>query len=229
MAHRTKSCKHCKTRFEVEQGLQLPVGFFCSMNHAMTYAKMAQNRSRSNAKRKLMSRQPSKTKATHRGSTDTKRQDVKWQHKRTQQAFNKMRVLEELVWFKKRGREPTCISCDKPLGGDQWCCGHFKTIGAHGALRYDRRNTYLQHNHRCNMHMSGDLYGTNTTRGMVQGIKDRFGEQEGQRIIDYCSQRMKPAKWDWQDLERMRKEFNQKRRELEKQIKALHPRRAIPI
>ena len=57
-------------------------------------------------------------KAIRAASRDAKRRDLKWQHKLTQKTFNRMRVLEELLWFKERGLEPECISCGRPLGGD---------------------------------------------------------------------------------------------------------------
>ena len=41
------------------------------------------------------------------------RQDIRWQHNQTQPIFNKMRRLEEFLWFKTRGLEPECISCGK--------------------------------------------------------------------------------------------------------------------
>ena len=114
------------------------------------------------------------------------RKDLKWQHAQTKTAFNRMRVLEEFKWFEDRGLEPECISCGKEKGGDSWSCGHFKTVGAQGNLRYDRKNTYLQHNRRCNSGLSGDIAGTKTTRGYLKGIRERFGEEERQSIINYC-------------------------------------------
>ena len=49
--------------------------------------------------------------------------DTKKQHEATQKAFNKMRKLQELLWFKLRNKEPECISCGKTKM--DWCCGHF--------------------------------------------------------------------------------------------------------
>lgn len=65
------------------------------------------------------------------------------------------------------------------------------------------------------MNLSGDIEGTKTTRGYKQGLKDRFGEEEGQAIIDYCESNISPVKWDWQKLEEMRKNFNSRIRDLE--------------
>lgn len=145
--------------------------------------------------------------------------DIKWQHAQCKVVFNKMRRLEELKWFADRGLEPTCISCGKPIGNDVWCCGHFKTVGASGGLRYSRINTYLQHNKRCNMDLSGDIYGTKTTHGYLKGLANRFGNDEALAIIDYCETETGIVKWVWQDMKAMRQEWSIKIRELEKELK----------
>ena len=207
MAHRTKSCKFCKDRFEVKKGLQTPRGFFCSTDHAIEYAKSAQTRSLQAKKSKNIQTYMDSSKGTHKAVLESRKKCLKWQHKQTQKAFNRMRVLEELQWFEERGLEPTCISCGNGLGNDQWCCGHYKTRGASSHLRYDRKNTYLQHNNRCNMHLSGDIGGTSTTRGYKLGILERFNKVEGQKILDHCEQSA-VIKWTCEELEAMRKEFN---------------------
>jgi len=132
--------------------------------------------------------------------------DVKYQHDLTQPVFNRLRVQEELEWFRSRGLEPECISCAKK--NMDWCCGHFKTRGAQGNLRYDRKNTFLQCNRYCNMALSGNIYGDKNTRGYIQGLKGRFGESGAQEIIDYCESKTSPRKFTGKELEKMRKEFS---------------------
>lgn len=155
-------------------------------------------------------------KASGKAVRDLNRTSLSWQHKATQKAFNRMRVLQELLWFKKRGLEPTCISCGKPLGGDRWSCGHFKTVGSNSLLRYDERNTHIQHLKSCNSSLSGDIYGTGKTHGYIEGLKIRFGEEEGQAIVDYCDNSPRKADWKPEQLEQMRKKFNAEIRRLEK-------------
>lgn len=136
------------------------------------------------------------------------KKSLPWQHKQTQPVFNKLRREQELKWFSDRGLEPTCISCQKSLGNDQWCNGHFKSVGSNGRLRYDFKNSYLQHNHNCNMHKSGDV------KNLEIGLIARFGEKEGRDIISYCEENNKPLKLTWQDVESLRKEFNKKLKDL---------------
>lgn len=68
------------------------------------------------------------------------------------------------------------------------------------------------------MNLSGDIEGTKTTRGYKQGLKDRFGEEEGQAIIDYCESNTTPVKWSWEELEKNRAQYNARIREIEKLI-----------
>ena len=132
--------------------------------------------------------------------------DVKYQHSLTQPVYNRLRVLEEIEWFKSRGLEPECISCGKK--NMDWCCGHFKTRGAQGNLRYDKNNTFLQCNRYCNLGLSGNISGDKNTRGYIQGLFDRFGEKRAQEIIGYCETETSPRKFTGLELESMRKEFN---------------------
>lgn len=214
MANSKRKCTGCGDRFAAETMIKLPAGHFHTIDCATTYAQEKQQKARERQQAKARRQQQEERKADRKALAELNRKDVRWQHKQTQKAFNKMRVLEELLWFKERGLEPTCISCGNPLGGDQWCCGHFKTVGAQGRLRYDPRNAYLQHNKRCNMGLSGDIYGTKNTHGYIQGLKNRFGDEEGQAIIDYCETHTEAKKWTWEDLECMRKQFNCKIRGL---------------
>ena len=132
--------------------------------------------------------------------------DVKYQHSLTQPVYNRLRVLQEKEWFESRGLEPECISCGKK--NMDWCCGHFKTRGSQGNLRYVQENTYLQCNKYCNMSLSGNINGTKTTRGYIQGLQDRFGLLEATRIINFCESNTQVRKWTGLELEQMRKEFN---------------------
>ena len=137
---------------------------------------------------------------------------IGYQHKLTQPVFNRMRLLEEKNWFRERGIEPYCISCGKTKM--DWCCGHFKTVGSQGNLRYDRRNTFLQCNFRCNNNLSGNIEGNKDTPGYKKGLILRFGQEAGQAIIDYCEVNTAAVKWHWEDLKNFRKECNLRIREL---------------
>ena len=197
-ASQEMKCKICKTKFEPRFFLQkacfdpVCLDAWSQMDKQKTIKKVEAITSKANKK----------------AVRDLDRRSLPWQHKQTQPVFNKLRRLQELKWFSDRDLEPVCTSCRKPLGKDQWCNGHFKSVGANGRLRYDFKNSYLQHNNNCNNHRSGDA-----TQYEI-GLVDRFGEEEGREIISYCEENNSPIKRTWQELEVMRKEFN-------KQIKML--------
>jgi hypothetical protein len=193
-----KECKMCREQFYPSNSLQR----VCSMACALDLAQRDKEKKFKAETREMKKQYQSK--------------DLSWQHAQCKVAFNKLRRLQELKWFSDRGIEPTCISCGNPKGGDIWANGHFKTVGSQGNLRYDPKNCYLQHNKRCNKDLSGDIYGTKTTHGYIQGLKNRFGEEEAQKIIDYCETNTQTVKWTCEQLEAIRKEWNKEIRLLEK-------------
>lgn len=194
-----KKCRECRKPFKPYNTLQVA----CSPKCALAIGKKELA--------KKAERQAKQARAERR---EFNRRDLRWQHKQCQRVFNRMRVLEEIEWFRERGMEPECISCGKTRM--DWCCGHFKTVGAQSNLRYDRSNTYLQCNRYCNSGLSGNIEGNKNTRGYKRGLVERFGEEGARRIIDYCESNTAPANCDWQELEALRKQWNQRIRELER-------------
>lgn len=194
-----KKCRVCPNKFEPYNSLQVACSPQCALEigRQQTAKKAEKAAKQARAERR-----------------EFNRRDLTWQHKQCQKVFNRMRVLEEKQWFRERGMEPECISCGKTHM--DWCCGHFKTRGAQSGLRYDRTNTFLQCNKACNESLSGNIEGNRTSRGYKQGLVDRFGEDEAQRIIDYCESNTAPVKWDWQELEALRKQWSQRIRDMER-------------
>lgn len=196
-----KHCAVCQNEFTPRNTLQKVCCASCALDYAQGVKAKEYKKQASAAKR------------------DYYRQDVKWQLKKCQPVFNLLRRLQEIKWYRDCGMEPICISCSGTIGNDEWCNGHFKSVGSSSSLRFDPRNSYLQHNKRCNSALSADINGTPTTHGYKKGLILRFGEKEGQEIIDYCEQNAAAVtRWDWQELESMRKEWNKEIRELKKEL-----------
>lgn len=193
LSGRKKKCPECKEWFKPERPFQAT----CSnIQCAIAHGRKAQEKKK--AKKLEKAKQDIKTAS-------------EWKQE-VQPMFNKMRRLEELLWFKERGIEPYCISCQKPLGNDQWCCGHYKTRKARPDLAFDRLNTFLQHNHRCNQQLSGDI------EGYKIGLEKRFGVFEANAILDYCEVERPAPKRTPEDWQSMKKEFRKRIRELEKKL-----------
>ena len=211
MANSKNRCSHCREYFPTEKMIARDKLKFCCFDHMVAYATA---KGRSKAKEQRQERERIKSMTTK----DLNRSSLAWQHKHTQQSFNRLRVLQELKYFRDHGLEPVCISCQKPIGGDQWCCGHFKTVGAHPELRYDPLNTHLQHNRSCNQKLSGDIAGTKHTIGYIAGLSVRHGDERAKEIIDYLESQHPPKHYTCDQLEEMRKGFRKEIRKLEKEL-----------
>jgi len=198
-----KKCKVCKSPFEPFNSLQIACGASCALQYV-------QKEKIKDAERK--------TKQAKKERLEFNRRHLPWQHEQCKTSFNRLRVQEEFLWFAERGLEPECISCGKK--NMDWCCGHFKSVGAQSGLRYDRRNTFLQCNRYCNQALSANLDGNKNTRGYKRGLAERFGEHEAKDIIEHCESRTAPVKWYWQEMEDLRKEWNDQFRELQRQREA---------
>jgi len=193
-----RKCRVCQTKFQpTYNSLQAVCG---AIECAITHGKKLKKKVAKQAHREL--------------KQVVKIENLSYQHKLTKDVFNKLRKLEEFEWFRERGIEPYCISCGKTKM--DWCCAHFMSVGHQGNLRYDRMNTYLGCNRYCNMGLSGNIEGNKTTHGYKKGLIMRFGEEEGQRIIDYCETTTEIKKWHWKELKDFRAECSAKIRELER-------------
>ena len=210
MANKKRRCTSCKKYKEADKGIVAPVGFFCDKNCRYDYATK-QTKTLISKSKKIEAKKKDKEFKERKAKFDLN--DLPKQHKLTQTVFNRLRVLQELKWFKDRGLEPECISCGKT--NMDFCCGHFKSRGAQGNLRYDVNNTFLQCNRYCNMALSGNIEGNKNTRGYKVGLVERFGEEEAKRIIDYCEKNTQIKKWTGSELQELRINFN-------KQIKKLN-------
>jgi hypothetical protein len=190
-----KKCRHCKELFAPFNSMAKACSPGCALELVRSEKKVKES------------------KVCKKAVLDLNRRDLKWQHKLTQKAFNKVRVLQELEWFKREGCDPYCISCGK-INMD-WCCGHFKTVGAQGVLRYDVQNTFLQCNKYCNMSLSGNIDGNSSTMGYKKGLYHRFGPNAS-KIIEYCETTNHVKKWEWQELESLREHLNKLARNMTK-------------
>ena len=160
------------------------------------------------ARRKSLRQRDKARQAISKRARDFKANTIAHQHKLTRTVFNRLRILQELKRFKDLGIEPSCISC----GGvrKDWCCGHFKTVGARGDLRYDPRNTNLQCNFHCNCSKSGNI------PGYIEGLCDRLGPNGYAALEEYLEVRQ-DHEWTVDSLKAFRAECSKATRELDKE------------
>lgn len=184
-------CKHCKKPASAKFGLN----YFCDTECAYNHARAAQAKKASKESSERRKRDRERLVQLKRPSEHSSE---------AQKLFNKMRRLECLLWFKERGIEPVCISCQKPLGDDQWACGHYKTRGARKDLAFERLNTHLQHNFHCNKNKSGDIEGQKIGYVMI------YGAEEAESILADLEVRREISKRTPDEWQAMKKEFRGK-------------------
>ena len=188
-------CKFCKKPATNKFGLN----YYCD-------AECAYKQARANQIKKI-DKDASERRKRDREKLKQLKSQKEWASE-VQNVFNKMRRLEELLWFKQQGLEPICISCQKPLGGDVWACGHYKTRGARSDLALERLNTHLQHNFSCNSHKSGDVDGQKI------GYALRYGKEQAEIILADLEVRRQVPKRTADEWDAMKKEFNAEIRRL---------------
>jgi hypothetical protein len=202
-SRKAKQCAVCGGAFSPRDSFQKVCGRFdCTVD--FTRMKVAARR---------LADENMGTSTAYRLSGSSAKDALSSQHRLTQRVFNRMRVLEELHWFQRRGLRPECISCG--MENATWSCGHYKTVGARSELRYSRANTALQCLELCNCDLSGNIEGNQYTRGYKQGLIDRFGLRVGSQRIDYLEHFTGITDWCWQDLKRFRARCAFRVRELE--------------
>lgn len=189
-------CKHCKKPASAKFGLN----YFCDVECAYSHARAIQAKKAAKDLTEQKKRDRERLVQLKRPSEHASE---------AQELFNKMRRLECLLWFKERGLEPVCISCQKPLGGDVWACGHYKTRGARKDLAFERLNTHLQHNFSCNKHKSGDVDGQKIGYAMI------YGEDEAKRILADLEVRREIPKRTPDEWEAMKKQYRLEIRRLQ--------------
>ena len=129
-------CPICKQPATERFGLKL----FCGFEHAAEWAKNAQDR--------RMAKEKAEARKVDREKLKALKTRSEWL-KELQVIFNR--------FIRLRDSGLPCISCGAlDDGSRQMQAGHYKTVGAHPALRFDEKNCHSQCS-RCNNFLSGNL------------------------------------------------------------------------
>lgn len=126
-------CPICKHQATQKFGLKL----FCSIEHAIEWAKTAQDKRKAKEKTEARRKDREKLKALKTRS--------EWL-KDLQVVFNK--------YIRLRDAGLPCISCGRNSGA-KMNAGHYLSVGAHPELRFDETNCHIQCEH-CNSYKSGN-------------------------------------------------------------------------
>lgn len=149
MGNSRRKCRHCQAFSDAVTGFTAPLGFFCSIAHAIEFArdKSVKAAARQAAKRKADN---SKVEKAAKAELRQRKMEVKpigyWMN-RAQSAFN--------AWVRARDAGQPCISCGRHHQG-QHHAGHYRPAGSNPELRFEPDNCHLQCA-PCNSHLSGNL------------------------------------------------------------------------
>lgn len=154
MANSKKRCRHCKEYFEADSGVKVPIGFFCSMEHAIEHGRQKAQKARQKQNKKDL-------------------HDYKERTKTPTQRLNELQTLVN-KYVRLRDINDGCISCDKPsTWHGQWHASHFYPRGRASAVRFNLWNIHKSCS-VCNSHLSGNL----------TSYKPRLIDKIGQKRFD---------------------------------------------
>lgn len=177
-ARKPKKCKVCLLEFVPNTSLQKA----CSVACAIIIAR----KSTEKVERKLLADRKLKLKT---------RSD--WM-KEAQVAFN--------AYIRARDKDLPCISCGTFDPKIQYCAGHYLTVGAHPALRFEELNVHRQCNSNCNLNRSGNIANYRI------GLLLRIGEEK----VKWLEGPHPARKYTIEDLQAIKADFKAKLKALEK-------------
>lgn len=181
-----KSCKVCKMRFTPAKPMQAVCDWSCAALHA---ENLRIKREASEAKRV---------------------------RKETKQKLDAMKSIPQLIakaqvafnaYIRWRDRNESCICCGLPYGtnalGGDFDCGHFRTRGAAGHLRFNEDNAFGQRKY-CNQYQGGNQLA------MKAGMIRRIGLARVQAVENNND----THKWTREELISIEAKYKQKLKEL---------------
>ena len=119
--------------------------------------------------------------------------------KEAQVAFN--------AFIRERDKSELCICCNKPYGtnhlGGDYDCGHFRSRGAAGHLRFNEDNAFGQRKY-CNTYLSGNV------QGMRAGMIKRIGLER----VEAVENNNEVHKWTKEELISIKNEYKLKLKQL---------------
>ncbi|MCK4793827.1 MAG: recombination protein NinG [Desulfobacteraceae bacterium] len=120
----------------------------------------------------------------------------------TQPVFNK--------FIRFRDYDEPCISCgrydweiEEKLTGGKWDCGHYKTIGAFGELRFEEKNAHKQ----CKSCNGGSGKYTRKNHTVGQDYTENLIVRIGQADVDWLNGPHEPKKYTIEIIKQIRKKY----------------------
>jgi len=218
MANKKRRCTFCKEYREADQGMVLPIGFFCNSDHAYQYAKAKTDKAREKQARQVKRESAIVAKADRKQHRERKvaLRPKAWYLADTQKYFNK--------FIRLRDAEDECISCDRTIEeiekndnwkvGGSWDCGHYLTRGAYPELRFEELNAHKQCK-SCNAGAGKFVKKARTVTAMYRlKLIRKIGEDNVMWVEGYHE----PKKYDIEDLKQLTAVYKAKIKEIENRL-----------
>lgn len=171
-------CRHCKKYFNREDGIKVPCGFYCSIEHAREHTKPKAMiiQAKHEKKRSKARKESLKTRGEHQ--------------KEVQVAFNH--------FIRLRDKDEPCISCQRYHQG-QIHAGHYLSVGSRVNLRFDENNCHAQCA-PCNNHLSGNLINYRINLIKKLGVKEVERLESDHEPRRYTIEQLNDMKVHYRDL-----------------------------
>lgn len=206
MANKRK-CRHCGEYGKPEDGIVVPLGYFCNMDHAFEYGN--KNKQKGMAKKKAAGAKVERIRLKEK--KESIKRPAEWR-KEAQAAIN--------LYVRLKDYQDPCISCGKPreeIEHDQgwkvggcWDAGHFQTRGAKGQLRFNLWNIHKQ----CKSCNAGAGKFSHKSSTVDQEYRIRLISKIGARKVEWLenNNEIDQRKNDIEYLKRIKKIFTKKAR-----------------
>lgn len=172
-----KKCRQCREPFTPTRAIQPCCSYQCEVEWAIEHTKKKKAKEYKETKLKIKSKS-------------------KWARE-AQTAFNR--------YIRLRDAKEPCISCGRYHTG-QYHAGHYLSVGANPALRYEPFNCWKQCQ-PCNTHLSGNI--VNYRRELINRI--------GPAALEWLEGPHEPKKYTIEDLQEIKKHYSKLARQLEKE------------
>lgn len=199
MSNKKRKCCQCKEFAIAEDGVSVPSGFFCSISHALLYAKSKQDKQRAKQQAKAKQSRLKSEKVERKATRETKEKlktAGEW-IKEAQAAVNK--------YIRMRDYGRLCICCGSQMNwhkqGGAVDAGHYRSRGAAGHLRFNLLNIHAQ-SVKCNRFLSGN----------VVDYRINLIKKIGLPAVEKLECDNKPKKFTIDYLKRIKRIFNKRAR-----------------
>ncbi len=177
----TPHCKYCKQPFVPER----PGAIVCSVPCAIGLAEKKREKAVLEGVREMQRQVKARREAI---------QPLQYWLKRAERAVN--------AYVRERDREQPCISCGT-FDAETWHAGHWISVGASSALRYDLANINRQCR-QCNWFEGG----------RSADYEARLPAKIGQAEVDRLKHAKRERKWTREECQQIEAEFKAKTKEL---------------